>query len=378
MTTDPTKILGQRISEHRQALGLTQKELAAQMGFSSSEIISQIELGKREVKAWELAKLAQKLYVNISNLLGADEPYSRPSILWRVLPSDQREVKEAKFLKYCEQYSFLESISGTTLSRPFPQKTVNPSTINYMVAARLADEIRGEFGLGDRPATVLEKTLENKYGVKIWYENMDEGSAAATIGSFGPAILMNRREAPWRRNYNFAHEVFHLITWETIPAKMMEDNKDVWDNIEKIANYFASCLLLPADSIIIEIEDRVTNNEVEDSDLIEIARKFDVSTEALLYRFLNLGIIKRENVNSILNDDRFRALDRATMKGFWCDPPELPERYVILAFVAYQKCRLSRAKLARLLGVNLPDVSETLQKYGLDDRDIHAKIEVRA
>ena len=103
MATDPTKILGQRISEHRQALGLTQKELAAQMGFSSSEIISQIELGKREVKAWELAKLAQKLYVNISNLLGADEPYSRPSILWRVLPSDQREVKEAKFLKYCEQ-----------------------------------------------------------------------------------------------------------------------------------------------------------------------------------------------------------------------------------------------------------------------------------
>lgn len=378
MATSPTKTLGHRISQRRQAIGLTQRDLAAQMGFSSSEIISQIELGKREVKAWELAKLAEKLYINISDLLATDKPHPHPPVLWRVLPSDQREVKEAKFLKYCEQYSFLETISGTTRRRPFPQKSVNPSTINYKVAARLADEIRGEFSLGDRPATVLEKTLENKYGVKIWYENMDEGSAAATIGPFGPAILMNRKEAPWRRNYNFAHEVFHLITWETIPAKMMEDNKDAWDNIEKIANYFASCLLLPADSIIIEIEDRVVNNEIEGSDLIEIARKFDVSTEALLYRFLNLGIIKREIVNLFLMDDKFRALDRATMKGYWCDPPQLPERYVILSFVAYQKGRLSRAKLARLLGVNLSDVGETLQKYGLDDRDTHAKIEVRA
>jgi len=380
MAIDMKKSLGRRISEQRQALGFTQQELAAQVGFKSSETISQIELGKREVKAWELAKLAQKLFLDVSDLLAIEKSYSRPTVLWRVEPSNQQAVKEAKFLRYCEQYFFLETISRSSLRRSFPQKKVYPSDIDYKDAERLADEIRSEFGLGDRPATVLEKTLENKYGVKIWYEDMDEGSAASTIGPFGPAILMNKKEAPWRRNYNFAHEVFHLITWDSIPPKIIEDSPYFREKIEKIANYFASCLLLPANSVIIEIEDRIVDGKIEYSDLVEIARKFDVSTEALLYRFLNLRIINRDTVNSILNDDRFRSLDRASMRGYWCEPPQLPERYVILAFVAYQKGRISRAKLARLLDVNLSDVEEIMQKYGLDldDRNIQTKIEVSA
>jgi len=52
---------------------------------------------------------------------------------------------------------------------------------------------------------------------------MEEGSAASAIGPFGPAILMNSKEAPWRRNYNFAHELFHLITWESLkPALLLQ------------------------------------------------------------------------------------------------------------------------------------------------------------
>jgi Zn-dependent peptidase ImmA (M78 family)/DNA-binding XRE family transcriptional regulator len=371
------KNLGQRVAERRKRLKVTQEQLAQKIGVNSFQIISQIERGDREVKAWELARLAKALLVDMTDLLaqenlGVDQP-----VLWRVLPSNEAEIKEARFLKHCKEYALLEDLSGATRSRHFPQKELDPQFVDFNNVPKLADDIRREFGLGERPAASLEKTLEDQYGVKVWYDDLEEGSAAATIGHFGPAILMNRKEAPWRRNYNFAHELFHLITWNNIPAGQLQENKDLWEKIEKIANFFASCLLLPAEPVAAEIQARTKENQIEHSDLIGIAREFDVSTEALLYRLLILRLISRETVDSVLGDTQFRKMDKATMSASWRNPPELPERFVRLAFVAYQKARLSRARLAQLLETTLPDVTETLLRYGLDDRETYRKIDLR-
>ena len=159
MAANPNKALGEQISRLRKNLKLTQKDLASQMGIGSPQIISQIEKGEREVKAWELAKLSKFLFVSLSDLLASEEPEAQPAVLWRVLPSSQITVKEARFLKRCKQYGILEDLSGTTRPREFPQKKVDPIRVNYRDAASLAEEIRGEFGLGDRPAAAIEKTL---------------------------------------------------------------------------------------------------------------------------------------------------------------------------------------------------------------------------
>lgn len=136
----------------------------------------------------------------------------------------------------------LEALSGGRTDEQFPQKKVSADDVSYGTARRLASEIRREFNLGDRPACELIKILEEGFGVKIWYFKMEEGSAASTIGPFYPAKLMNLNEAPWRRNYNFAHEIFHLITWNSFPPSLLEKERDLWEKLEKIANVFASCL----------------------------------------------------------------------------------------------------------------------------------------
>ena len=46
-----------------------------------------------------------------------------------------------------------------------------------------------------------------------------------------------------------------------------------------------------------------------------------------------------------------------------------PERFVRLAFVAYKKGRLSKAKLAEMLDTSLIDLPKTLQEYGHKDRE---------
>jgi len=363
------KSLGDRIKTFRKRLNLTQKDLAVQMGFNSPETLSQIERGERELKAVELVQLAKFLSVNLNDLLSIESFHEKPVVLWRKSPETDREIKESKFIKHCEDYAMLEELSGSRTAEQFPQKRVGPDDISYEMARRLASEIRREFNLGDRPARELIKILEEGFGVKIWYFEMEEGSAASTIGPFGPAILMNLNEAPWRRNYNFAHEIFHLITWSSFPPSLIKKKPDLWDMLEKIANVFASCILLPSDVVTVEFEKNIDKKSITYIDLIGMARKFDVSTEALFFSLLNLKLLDKNTVDNILKNQLFREIDRSTMAPSWWRPPEFPERFVRLAFVAYKKGRLSKAKLAEMLDTSLIDLPKTLQEYGHKDRE---------
>ena len=367
---NPAKTLGHRIRTSRERLGLSQEELAKRAGFSVHQIISQIEKGKREVKAWELANLAKVLMTDISTLLSNQEPEPLPVVLWREAPKEDAETKEADFLQRCQRYAYLEKLCNVDPRRRLPQREVDPNKSVYIDAHELAEDALRQLGLGARPAASLVDTLENSYGVKVLYADLgEEGSAASTIGSFGSAILMNSVEAPWRRNFNFAHEVFHLLTWKSIPPERMIADPAFRDRIESLANAFASSLLLPGDSVSIAIERHVKDGKIYHADLVEIAREFDVSTAALLYRLLNLGYFDREAVERLLNNPTFRQLDRSTMTASWWEPPPIPERFVRLAFWAYQEGNISRTKLAEYLNVSLLDLTDTLLEYGLDDRE---------
>lgn len=362
--------IGAKIRSYRDRIGITQKDLAEKLGFSSSETISQIEQDKREVKAWELAKIAKILHVDMSDLLAFEEPAEPQPVLWRQEPSENRAEMEQVFTKFCEDYDMLEKLSGEQVSyQQLPQMEASPLTISYKEAERFADTVHSSLNLGEIPARVLEKTLQDRYGIKILYKELDEGSAATTIGDFGPAILMNSREAPWRRNYNFAHEIFHLITWKSIPPIVLREDKELWEKIERFANAFASWLLLPADALKAAFEDRVKDGKITYIDLVDIARKFDVSTQALLYRLVKLGKFSQEEVDKLNQNEQFKALDRSTMGPSWWTPPKFPEPFVRLAFIAYQKGNLSKMKLAHLLDTSLFDLDTVLQEYGLDDSD---------
>lgn len=372
------KILGERIRSARIRLSLSQKRLAEEAGFSALQTVQQIEKGKREVKAWELVNLARVLRMEVSDLLNIEEPQTLPVVLWRKYPQRDKELIEADFLRRCQQYALLEQLCRVAPERDLPERDVDPNTLTFEDAEQLAEDAQQEFNLGSPPARCLAGLLEDKYGVKIWYQDLgEEGSAASTQGSFGYAILMNAAEAPWRRNFNFAHEVFHLLTWRSIPSQLSVDNPDLWDRIEKFANTFASNLLLPAHETRLAFERLIKDDKISYSDIIGMAREFDISTAALLYRLVDLGLVDRDTVESLQEDSAFRGLDRVTMRNHWWTPPALPERFVRLAFIAYQKDKLSRARLAQYLDTSLFNLTDRFLEYGLDDRENY-KTEVRA
>jgi len=91
--------LGNRIRTSRAALGLTQQQLSEPAGLPAPQVVSQIEKGEREVKAWELVNIAKVLCVDIGALLRVEDPATRQRVAWREEPGEKRAVLEAEVLQ---------------------------------------------------------------------------------------------------------------------------------------------------------------------------------------------------------------------------------------------------------------------------------------
>ena len=360
--------IGERIKAARKRLGISQNELAARAGIEHRQSVAQIETGSREVKATELSRLSRALHVSIAELLDAHEP-GEPRVCWREQPAAGGEEHEARLLSFCRAYHSARKALEESEPRRLPEPDLNPATTQYRDVDKLALEVAGLLKLGARPASSLADTLENQYHFLIWFASLQSGgSAACTRGEHGDAILINADEPPWRRNFDLAHELFHLLTWNT------SWGDDRQKKVEPLANRFAAGLLLPADELKAALDERCRGGEVDYADLISIARDFGVSTEALLWRKHNLSWIKCEDVDSALAADKLRRLDRVARRGEWQDPPPLPDRYVRTVFFAYAKGLMSRARLAECLETSLEDLDDQLARFGIEDGDYHQRI----
>lgn len=359
--------LGRRIKEAREALNLTQAELAEQVGFASRQTVTDLEANRRHVRAAELVTLANALKTDVSSLLSGGSIVGRPQVLWRARPCERATEIQAEFLQWCERYHRILALTGKTGGDRLPSVDASLETMSFSNADSLATNVRATLDLGSRPALALQSAMESQWDVLVWYRDLTEGSAACTRGRWGAAILINRREAPWRRNFDLAHELFHLITWDSF-TKQVQARPSLGRRMEQLANAFASSLLLPADSLRAELQQRGPDGEISWPNLVATAREFDVSTHALILRLVNLRIVKND-ATEMLKQERFKKLDKSSMTGRWWEPTPLPERFVLLAFLAASKGKLSSARLAEYMGCGLPELPVRLAEYGISQDD---------
>ena len=73
------KVIGGRIKERREALGMSQEALALKLGYSGKTAISKIERGVNGVSSNQLVSIAEALRTNIMYLFGlVDDPEYDP------------------------------------------------------------------------------------------------------------------------------------------------------------------------------------------------------------------------------------------------------------------------------------------------------------
>jgi Zn-dependent peptidase ImmA (M78 family)/transcriptional regulator with XRE-family HTH domain len=363
-------ILAAAIRNARERLGITQQALAESAGFASLQIVSAIETAQREVKAWELVRLARALQTSVDELLGLSDA-APVRVFWRRGSPGISAEREARLVQRAERMALLEEWNGLPPAEPLPDLAFAPDRASFADAARLAHRVGRALDLGSRPAASLLPILEERFGVKVFYEEMGEGESAACVrGPFGAAILVNAAQAPWRRSYSFAHELFHLVTWSAVERVWPADGEPEWsERLEQLADVFASNLLLPAEELGAQFEARVEEGgELDGMRVIELAREFGVSTSALAWRLVNLERSDAAWAKALLADEGFRRRDRLTMPHRWTHPPvPFPDRYLRLALLAYERGALSLSRLAEFLETSIGEANELLEGLELGE-----------
>lgn len=368
------EIIARKIREARERCGLSQGELAKLMGWKSHTSIVAIENGNQAVKTWELLKLAAIMKVSPESLY-CDEAreLELPLILWRNRAVDPNIVRkeECEVIQHCENYRLIKRLinESPSILKQLPNENCDLSVINTDWANLLAERMHRELNLGDYPAFLLAQCLEEDYGVLLMCTQLENGSAACCRAEWGAAIVLNGREVPWRQMFNIAHELFHLITWNPSLIGQVNANETLFQKNENLADAFAAALLMPQQMIDIDVR----GNKLTYSFVVALARKYRVSTSAMLWRLSYLRIISHKSVEQVLADEDFKQLDHSTFKNALQVTPPFDNRFIRLAYLAHEKGKLSKGRLAQMLGVKLRDVDKYLTDRGLyltNDKEI--------
>lgn len=360
-----------KLRHARDKCGLTQQAVSEHIPKIGVSSLCEYEKGNREPSVSQLQALA-KLYRRPISFFLDDTEFPVEVVLWRERPNEPEEI-QGKFLQLCRRYHHLETWLGKRKPSRLPEATGNiEPACGYPKVAAFANQVRALLGLGSRPAYELKSVLEETCGVKIFYMDFHPTGTAASTSSedFGPAILLNRGNARWRRNFDLAHELFHLLTWSVYRTSDSTSEAQPSDEEEKYANAFASSLLLPSDSIQDSATAQVSDGSLSLSSIHDIARQYDVSAEAVLWRLYSL---KRLNVDRVAakkaaGELRDRIHDEQERQD--TSPPGRPDRYQALAIEALQTGNISIGKFAEYMDISRHEAMSYVQQEPMDGQEI--------
>lgn len=365
--------IADRLRLARSSLKLTLETVSERTGIGLSTL-SEFENGRREPRLAQLKKLADAYSRPISFFL-EDSAIIPQAVLWRKKPESPRcEELQARLVQLAERYHHLEILCNAYAPCDLPAFDVGPAEdFGYAQAEKLAHQFRQLMGLGERPGETLPRVLEEVCKIKVFHLDFEpSGTAACTWSdSFGPAILLNAKNVRWRRNFDLAHELFHLLTWKTFRSLEEGATVEASESEEKWATCFARNLLVPPDVLMVVVDEIGARRAggLTFHDFFQISRQFDVSVEVVVRQ---VGFVYRQSsdwANTVLDQLRSSI-------GFWktrCSdtPPLLPLRFQALARQALQLGLLSTGKYAEYMGVSRREAMEIVAQ----DADHDATIE---
>lgn len=364
--------LDKRIIAAREAAGFSITEAAQKLGFKNYQTLSAIEKGSRKINAQELIRIA-RLYGRSLDYFLESEVTHDPVPLWR--KSAKQDVKrvQRQFLSFLENYSNLEQLLGLKRRWKDIQKNYDRDDFSYNgfeQADKLGAEIHNFLDLGSRPSLDLLNVLEHRLRIKILHMPLEDGISGATVVDkvLGAGILIDANDVPWRRNFDLAHELFHVITWNVFSPGEIGDGATK-TKPEQYADIFASSLLLPENHLRETLKETAIDNEIRIIDIIELAKEFGVSTEALLWRLVNLKIVTKSQVQKLLDSPQIRDLDRTMRQGSPDRerPSRFPARFISLACRCLLEGKISRGVFAGYLEIDQSEIDDYLATVGFGE-----------
>lgn len=164
----------------------------------------------------------------------------------------------------------------------------------------MTDVLLAENGITKAPVRVLQ--IAKAKGARIVADSL-EGDLSGFIyrDTSQTVIGVNTSHAIVRQNFTIAHELGHFLLHDQEPLHVDRDfrvrlrgdlSSQGTDEAEREANYFAASLLMPKGFLEADLVGQEYVDLFDDSFLRELARKYGVSTQALVNRLKNLGYIQ--------------------------------------------------------------------------------------
>lgn len=362
-----------RLKYARQRAGLSGPQVKDRAGIGESSL-SEFENGKREPSLSQLQKLAEVYRRSVSFFLSDGPVPAEPAVLWRLRPSKDAEEIEVRFLRLCEQYHNLEVWCDELIPSCLPRATGNAATFHFRHAKALAKEVRDHLQLGDRPGQSLLRVLEEVCAVKVFHLPFEPSGTAASTKSdaWGTAVLLNSVNKRWRRNFDLAHELFHLLTWELFRHSADASSTVASEMEERLANCFASHVLMPEEILRLTVEQYLTDAKgtLPVDAIFNIARQFDVSAEALMWQIHHLFRSRADTDVTKRQIEQVKAFAPLFEERDHSEPPIWPVRYQALAAKAFRRGELSTGRFAEYLNISRQEAMRFVEQEIPDGEEV--------
>jgi Zn-dependent peptidase ImmA (M78 family)/transcriptional regulator with XRE-family HTH domain len=360
-----TNIIGTRLKALREERKLSQDDLARAFGFKDRQTVSAIETGERRLSAEELLLAVEKLgasldYFTDPFLLAGEGTFS-----WRRHPRVGLASVKA-FERVAGRWIAANRTLAGQVGKPTPilrhALKLTPKS-SFEEAMTAGERFAAECELGPVPAQKLQEVMELRFGILVLMVDAIDGvSGAACRLPDLDAVLINRHEVIGRRNFDLAHELFHILTWDTMAPEYLEDATETSKiRVEQLANNFASSLLAPEASLrdfdVASAKGNLARR------LNAKADELEVTATALKWRLVAVKRLDPARAKEI-SDDALRYNGRKSPAG---KPPRLFSKpFMEVLGQAIDEGRISARRAANLLDLTIDDLSDLFVEHAVE------------
>ena len=177
-------------------------------------------------------------------------------------------------------------------------------------------------------------------------------------------MLIARREIAGRRHFDLAHELFHVLTWEAMPPKHVEEAVETGgDRVEQLANNFAAALLMPSTAMAPIGTWGDLHPDALVTRLNKVASKLGVTSSALRWRLVTLGALPAAKARAIPESS---LRHNGGMAGESVPPIMFSKPFAEVLGTALRQGLVSARRAARLLDVAVDELPALLAAHGVE------------
>ncbi|MGY4572970.1 MULTISPECIES: helix-turn-helix domain-containing protein [Bradyrhizobium] len=298
MTIGTQGFAGARLTEARQAFGLTKVALAEMVNVTPVAI-TQYENGPQSPRADVMDRICDKLGFPRSFFLNRPTEDDENPLFWRSNASATKMARERcyprlRWLKEITEYQ-KQFLDFPRLDLPRLHVPEDFRSLTFSQIEHLAQECREWWNFGNGPIPDLLLEMENSgiitARINVAADSLDAFSQWSALGT--PFVVLGKDKASAvRSRFDAAHELFHLLFHRKVDRRRLKNTSD-WKLLEEQAHRFAAAFLLPSKTFVEELWAPTLDG------MLARKERWKVSVAMMIVRCETIGLLNQDQTKRL-------------------------------------------------------------------------------